>query len=147
MDNKQEVELQAIKLLALREHSRVELQRKLDKKGYHPDLIVTVLDQLAAQRKQSDARYAEHYVSVRAAKGYGPARIEAELRERGIAATLAQEAVQEANIDWMEQAEQVRLKKFGQPPPADWPGRAKQARFLQYRGFRQEDMRNVLNLG
>ncbi len=37
--------------------------------------------------------------------------------------------------DFHALARQVRSRKFGAEPPAAWKERARQARFLQYRGF------------
>src|SRR5579885_2595342 len=75
-----------MELLARREHSRRELAAKL--KRHHPDaaLIERVLSGLEAERAQSDDRFVSEYVRQRSEKGYGPLRIQQELRQRGITA-------------------------------------------------------------
>lgn len=82
----------------------------------------------------------------RAARGYGPRRIAAELRERGIADGLAAEVLDEADSDWFAAAAAVRLKKFGERPTLITQ-RAKQTRFLEYRGFESAQIRHALEHG
>ena len=125
----------ALNLLSRREHCRAELLAKLLARGHEPDAIGPVLDALEDERLLSDARYAESYLRVRSSKGYGPQRIRAELRERGVDTGLIHESMSEAQNDWFELARQVREKRFGHALPGDFKERAKQMRFLQYRGF------------
>jgi regulatory protein len=131
-------------LLARREHSRAELGAKLRARGADPSTLETVLDALAAERLQSDARYAEQYLRQRAEKGYGPLRIAQELRQRGVAESQVDEALARQEFDWTEQASAVRAKRFGRMPPRDIRERAKQVRFLEYRGFAADQIRQVL---
>ncbi len=91
----------------------------------------------------NDARYAEHYVSYHAARGEGPLRIEAELTEFGLAAELIQAAL-DAGPDWKARARDVRIRRFGPEVPETWPQKAKQGRFLQYRGFSSDHIRAAL---
>ena len=96
---------------------------------------------------QSDARYAEQYVAQRAARGYGPARIRAELRERGVTDADIDEALDGAAEDWAAIARDTRRRRFGAAGPADFRERARQGRFLQYRGFTSEQIRAALGPG
>lgn len=134
----------AIALLARREHSRRELAAKLSRKGFAAETVEPCLDELAAEGLLSDARYAESYTRARAAKGYGPRRIAAELGERGVEAGLAEQALAEAETDWERLAAEVRRKRFGDRVPADFKERARQMRFLQYRGFSGEQIRRAV---
>lgn len=102
-----------------------------------------MLDQLAREGLQSDRRYAETYLDSRARKGYGPVRIRQELRERGIADSLIDESLDASALDWTAVLAAVRDKKFGGAPPADFNERARQSRFLQYRGFSAEQIRRA----
>lgn len=129
-----QVRLKAMDLLARREHSQIELKRKLRQREFEPDLIEQALSQLAEEGLQSDARFAEAYAMMRANRGYGARRIELELQERGISDSLRDIAL-EAIDDWAERAQQARIKKFGPAVPTDAASKAKQLRFLQYRGF------------
>lgn len=122
-------------LLARREYARRELGRRLKAKGMPADLIEQVLDDLVAENLQSDARFAESFVSARSGRGQGPVRIRMELEQRGVASGLIENALDEAGVDWGELATEVRRKRFGPELPGDFRERARQSRFLQYRGF------------
>ena len=135
------VEATAVRLLAGREHSVEELRRKLTRKGYPPDKIEPVLLKLAGKRQASDERFTASFVHHHAKRGQGPVRIRAALRQQGIADGQVEEALRCAEIDWAQLARQVRRRKFGVAAPRSLAERAKQARFLQYRGFDAEQLR------
>jgi regulatory protein len=122
-------------LLARREHSRREMQRKLSSRGFDESVIQQVLEALVRERALSDDRFTEIYVHSRREKGYGPLRISQELRERGVDDGLIGDYVDERDPDWLELLRRVQLKKFGAGPPSSLQDKAKQIRFLQYRGF------------
>ncbi len=132
-------------LLARREHSGRELQQKLLARGFAPDDVEEVLAVLKTEGLQDDVRYAEAYICQRTAKGYGPVRIVRELRERGIKEELVEQTLAAMDMDWDERLQAVRLKKFGKHAPTDIRERARQSRFLQYRGFTSEQIRGVFN--
>ena len=73
----------AIDLLSRREHSQLELRKKLVAKGFADDEVDELLLRLHEENLQSDERYAESYVRQRVDKGYGPIRIRQELRQKG----------------------------------------------------------------
>jgi len=135
-----ELRQRAIALLARREHSRAELARKLAAHGT-PEEIETVLSQLEDQGLLSDARAAAALVRAQGAR-FGAARLRQNLRQRGIGSELAEAQVAEAG-DELERARGVWAKKFGELP-ADAREWARQARFLQGRGFSAEVIRKVL---
>jgi regulatory protein len=135
----------AMDLLMRREHAVAELQKKLNAKDYDADIVAEVVEQLTNEGLVSDARFTEAFVRYRANNGYGPRRIQSELRQRGV-----DEKMQAAHLDvgapqWFEQVAQVRTKRFGEALPEDFKERARQARFLQYRGFTNEQIRGVLD--
>lgn len=134
----------AMDILALREHGRVELKRKLLRKGALPDLVDAVLDELTADKLLSEQRYLESYIRSRAHSGYGPLRIQQELIERGISKTDAQQALAKTDHDWHEQLLAVWQRKFNQLPQ-DQKEKAKQGRFLLYRGFSMDMVSQLLN--
>ena len=136
----------ALELLARREHSRRELTRKLGTRGFPDDVIAPVLDELERSGSLADARFTDSFVRSRVGKGQGPQRIRAELAQRGIADTEADEALRSSDVDWRETIRAVRRKKFGAELPRDYAERARQARFLQYRGFSNEQIRAALEL-
>lgn len=125
----------AMDLLARREHSRRELYQKLTLRFSNRALIDQEIERLCNERLQSDARYTEVYLHSRAQRLYGPGRIKAELRERGIADEIIAAAFHHADINWQENLRKLEIGKFGTEPPADVREKAKRVRFLQYRGF------------
>jgi regulatory protein len=128
----------AMDLLARREHGRVELTRKLRQRGALPEMIDTALDRLTEEGLLSEARYLESFVSYRARSGYGPLRIREELSQRGLQRNDIELALRESGINWQEQLEDTWRRKFAGHLPIDVRERAKQGRFLSYRGYSME---------
>jgi len=91
----------------------------------------------------SDARFAEMLVHARKSK-FGSARVASELREKGVADDLIANAVVEIKSTEIENARGICRKKYKESPASreDW---AKQARFLQSRGFGFDVIKKVLN--
>ena len=133
-----DVRLAAMDLLARREHSVIELKRKLKRRFGDECAVDDQLAMLAEEGLQSDARFAESFLCQRSGSGYGPVRLKAELRERGLSDEQIEQALQELVIDWCEVASEVLEKKFGPEPPADVKEKARRLRFMQYRGFYQD---------
>ena len=133
----------AIGALARREHSRQELERKLAARGLASAPASAALDGLAEEGLQDDGRFAESYMRQRAERGYGPRRIVSELRQRGVQAPLIASVLAAAEHDWDALAAGVRQRKFGAPPRSA-PERARQTRFLEYRGFEAAQIRHAL---
>lgn len=125
----------AANMLARREHSVFELTRKLQQRDFPADVIDKVIATLIADRLLSNERYAESYVRMRSNRGYGPVRIRMEMQERGVEEALIETYLDGAEIDWFGVAREVRVRKFGEGLPEAFEQRAKQMRFLQYRGF------------
>jgi regulatory protein len=137
----------ALDLLARREHSRRELERKLGARGFEEDLIAPTLDALEESGELASARFTASFIRARAAKGQGPARIRAELAERGIGREQVDELLREAEIDWVALATSVRDKRFGAERPTDFKQRARQAQFLEHRGFDSGQIGRALGRG
>lgn len=133
----------AMDLLAMREHGRIELKRKLLRKGAEPQLIDAVLDQLTQDKLLSEERYLESYIRSRANNGYGPLRIQQELLERGLNKIEINQAIEHLGYDWQEKLRNLWGKKFGSPPK-DIKEKAKQGRFLLYRGFNMDMINKLL---
>ena len=135
----------AARLLSHREHTRAELRRKLLARAWSADDIDVALQRLAEQGMQSDERFTEQYVRLRTEKGYGPARISAELRERGVNGALVDAWLQAGDSQWRDRMEQLVLKKYGQPPAKDNQREiARCGRFLAQRGFPSRLIREYL---
>jgi regulatory protein len=136
----------ALDLLARREHSRVELERKLMAVGFPVETAAATLDALERSGALAASRFTDSFVRARVAKGQGPLRIRAELSERGIDEHGATAALRAEDIDWVEAARGARRKRFGPAPPRDFKERARQARFLKYRGFDVGQVRAAFEL-
>ncbi len=137
--------LAAMRLLTRREHSCQELKQKLQHKGFDAALAEKVTAQLQQEGLLSDARFAESYLRSRFNKGYGPIRIQQELKQRGAGEEIISATVIEDDPDWFELARRVREKRFGKALPGSLPERMKQQRFLQYRGFNQQQLKYALS--
>jgi regulatory protein len=141
------VEIAAVRLLTRREHSTDELIRKLVAKGYDKEVVARVVGKLTTKRLVSDQRFASDVVQHRARRGQGPVRIRAELRQQGVPEETIDRELEAAGVDWRAVAQDVRRRKFGAAPPRTRVERAKQARFLQYRGFSADQIRAALGGG
>jgi len=142
---KEELRQRALRLLAQRDHSRAELVRKLSSLGT-PAEIDEVLRRMAELDLQSDQRFAEQFVRNRAGR-FGAGRLMQELKRRGIAADLGEAALaSELPASEYERARRVWQSRFGQVA-ADRREWARQARFLQYRGFSSEVIHRLLKGG
>ena len=137
----------ALALLAGRDFGQAELARRLGRRGYPPGVVSAVVEGLVAERLLSEARFVEQFVRQHVGRGHGPVRIRAELRERGVAEAEIEAGIDAAGQDWAAVARDVRRRKFGLSPPGDYGERARQARFLQYRGFTAEHIRAALGPG
>lgn len=135
----------AMGLLARREHAQAEIKRKLRDRGYGSELTLEVVDDLTQRRLLSDERFAEMFIRSRAERGQGPVRLRAELRQLQIPVEQIDRLLVAAAVDWTELARSVRLRKFGKQPASSLGERAKQVRFLQYRGFTAAQIRAALD--
>ncbi len=128
----------ALNMLIRREHSQLELSRKLQQKDFSDKDIVDSISLLIEQKYQSDERFSESFIHMRYGQGKGPILIAAELKDRGI------KDFDLSIYDWFELAKHVRRKKFGLNIPADYKEKAKQKRFLRSRGFNLDQINKAL---
>ncbi|MFW5825483.1 MAG: regulatory protein RecX [Marinobacter sp.] len=136
----------ALRLLARREHSRLELSLKLRQRGTSPQVIEQVLDDFEERGWLSDARFAEVFVRQRLASGYGPLKIQADLRQRGVGSDPP-ELLAVAEDQWIERAVVLREKRFGLTDISqDWAERQRQGGFLARRGFSTEQVEQALEV-
>ena len=133
-----EARKKAMDFLARREYGQAELIRKLADKGYQRTIVEQTVRQLTEENLQSDDRFAEAFVQSRINQGKGPVRIRLDLGQRGIADATIELAIEDARADWHGLADAVRTRKFGSDLPNDFKEKARQMRFLQYRGFEQD---------
>ena len=129
--------------LARREYGQTELIRKLANKGFQSDVAALAVTQLTDEGLQSDQRFAESFVQSRINQGKGPVRIRMDLGQRGISDATIEIAIEDADPDWCALAREQRHKKFGSSAPSDFKEKARQMRFLQYRGFEQDHIQSA----
>lgn len=132
----------ALRLLAGREHSRAELERKLATHEEAPGELQRALDELQARGFISEQRVVDSVIHRRAAR-LGSGRVRQELLAKGIGTEVVAEAVKALQSTEVERAREVWRKKFGESAD-DAAGRAKQMRFLASRGFGAEAIRRVV---
>lgn len=126
----------AFAVLTRKEYSKQDLIEKLALYAEHRDEVLELVEELARENYQSDQRVAEMVVRSQIRKGKGPNRIKLALNAKKIDKALAQNDMQD--IDWYEQAYQLKVKKYGIEVATDPKLKAKQIRFLQYRGFEMD---------
>lgn len=141
----------AVNLLAVRDHSSVELTRKLRQR--YADLTTSDLERVFAELERSgylsNERFAQSYARSLVNRGQGPVKILYGLREKGIPDQLAKAALTQVEedeaIDWSQLAADLRARKFGEPLPNDFKERARQSRFLAGRGFNLDSINAVFH--
>ncbi|WP_086930183.1 regulatory protein RecX [Agarilytica rhodophyticola] len=135
---KKDVYNKAIELLSMREHSQAQLREKLQQKfNCDQSCLEPVLERLVDQGYQSDERFAIAFTRNRLAKGLGKRRVLQELMYKGITTDIAEQsfnAEAQGELASVNIIEQTWRKKF-KALPQDQKEKAKQYRFLQYRGF------------
>jgi len=142
IERRQQIEAICLRLLARLEHSRRELLDKLALRGFDRDEVEPVIDQIAEQNWQNDARYAEAYVRQRIQNGYGPMRIRYELQQRGINdADLDAQAEEQGG--WQNVLLDVYSRKYDDEKSLTQNEWLKRSRFLQQRGFSGEMIKRL----
>jgi regulatory protein len=140
-DTPAELKARALRYLVRREHSRAELARKLAPRAESPEALQVLLDHLVSRKQLSDERFAQERARSLSRK-YGPAKIRQDLRHRGIADEVIEQLSPENEA---ERARAILARKYRQPA-ASREERARQARFLQGRGFSYEAIKKALAL-
>jgi regulatory protein len=136
--------LSAMNMLAMREHSRFELEQKLSKKTENSELILAVLNKLQTDNLLCDQRFALMFIRSKANSGFGPYKIKQELQAKGVAKVLIADTLAELEINWFEKASELYLKRIARVTDIDMKEKHKQTRYLQNRGFSGEIARAVV---
>ncbi len=92
-----------------------------------------------------DERFALSFVRYRSQRGLGPQRLRADLRERQVDNDLIAAALAQEEIDFFQLCLETRHRKFGEALPQDFKLKAKQQRYLAYRGFSMDMIRYALS--
>jgi len=139
-----EARKKAMDYLARREYGRDELISKLANAGFDAGIAADEVGRLTDEGLQSDQRFAESFVQSRVNQGKGPVRIRQELKERGLSSATVEDALAENGQDWFGLAREVRVRKFGPDLPGEFKEKARQMKFLQYRGFEQDHIQSAV---
>lgn len=136
----------ALRALSRREHSAVELEHKLSRRGHDAATVSDILGRLQTDGWQSDGRYAEMLVRNRIGQGYGPLRIQHELAQSGVTDAVIRAALTAAAPDWDAVCAALYARRFRRAPSGagEWQ---KQYRYLASHGFTAEQIRRVLRDG
>ncbi len=135
----------ALRYLSAREHSRIELSRKLARHAQETDNVEQLLDALEAAKLLSQSRFCDSLINRRA-KRFGNSRILAELQSHGIAGDALADVKAGLADGEIARACDVWQRKFG-AVATDQAARAKQMRFLQQRGFSHRAIRAAMASG
>lgn len=134
MQDREQIAALAMRLLARREHCRLEMARKLELRKMDPALVQEVLDEFEGRGWLDDGRFADCFARTRIDAGYGPLRIRAELAQRGI--------VEEPSVmretdeaQWQRQCRALHDRRYGDGQAKDNREQLRRMRFLQRRGF------------
>jgi regulatory protein len=141
---KREISLRerALGMLARREHTRVEMRRKLSPHAEFPEQVEQLLDALTARGWLSETRFAESRANALARK-FGSLKIEHDLSNRGVSAEVVEHTVEQARTRELDTCRAAWQRKFG-VLPRDAAERGRQMRFLAGRGFSAEAVHRVL---
>lgn len=133
----------ALRLLAQREHSRLELERKLASHVDEGDDLAAVLDELEARNFINPERVAQSLAWRRGSK-LGTARVIQEMRSKGLDDDTVRAATTELRATERQRAHAIWRQRFG--APAETPQeKLKQMRFLASRGFSGDVVRKVIS--
>ena len=141
--NEAEVREIAVRYLSRREYGIEELRQKLLLRGADAGITDKVVDDLATENLVSDQRFTEMYVRMRIRRLFGPLKIKAELRSRGITDYQIGEAMPGDEETWFDKASQWAGKRC--QGELDYAGRAKLYRSLMNRGFTHEQANVALD--
>lgn len=139
----QELYQYAIFMLSRRDYSTVELQRRIKRRIRETEkdspteeaCLPQVIERLLESQYLDDNRTIYSFFRSYLNKSYGPLRIRQELRLKGFPSEIIERVLEETDTDWYTLCQEVHEKKFGGGKPKDFKEKAKQIRYLQYRGF------------
>ena len=135
----------AIQLLSRRDHGECELYQKLIYKGYDENAVYEAIKFCLDHNYLDDLRYAKSQIRQHVYKGHGERRIRQELKQKRVADSVVEQAMEEEPQEWFVLAKQVAEKKFKGQKATEPKEYAKQVRFLQYRGYSFEQIDYALN--
>ncbi|PJI34147.1 MULTISPECIES: regulatory protein RecX [Acinetobacter] len=133
----------AFAVLTRKEYAKAELIEKLCLYAEDRDEVLELVEELSRENYQSDQRVAETMLSSQKRKGKGPNQIKMKLKNKKVDTALIAEELKET--DWVQQAYELKVKKYGAEVTKDPKLKAKQIRFLMYRGFEMDTIIKAIN--
>ncbi len=143
MGEPESLRARALRMLARREHSRLEMQSRLSSRGADDAEVQSLLDEFEAKGWLSEQRFIDAVVQTRKRR-FGTAKVLRELKDKGVSEEGLAAARDVLRVEELETARSVWKKRFGEQP-STLAERAKQSRFLAGRGFSPEVIRTVLD--
>ena len=129
----------AFKFLSYRARSEVEIRLKLTQLGFSQKITETTLEKLRSLNLLNDETFARGWAREKGeVRGYGPLRVERELRQKGVAQSLIGRIVQETfgQQETKERAKKLLEKRFRGKDLSDRKTLHRAIAFLQRRGYR-----------
>lgn len=102
----------AVSLLAQRAHSSGEIEQKLRDRFYLPETVEMVLYKLEKEHFLNDEAFATEYAASLSRRQMGRTRITQELRRKGIAPALIQQALESLDAEEADDAALVLARKL-----------------------------------
>lgn len=124
-----------IMLLAKKDYSSGSLSRLLKKLTEKEEYVDRVIRRLSDNYYLNDTQLITNLIDKHTRKLHGPTRIKQEIRQKGFPQELIDQKIEESGIDWYSMAKEASIKKFFDTPPSEQKEKAKQIRYLQYKGF------------
>ena len=134
----------ALYWLSKRDYSVKDFKLKLDNVCQLDELKQVLLDEFIANDWLNEHRYLSAFVRAKVAAGLGVRRISLELQQHGIKLSDTEAHLAELNVDWFEQARRTYERKYGDTPVKDYKEKSKRYRFMQYRGFDNEQIQYAM---
>ncbi|MGD9265081.1 MAG: regulatory protein RecX [Lysobacterales bacterium] len=133
----------ALRYLARREYAVEELRHKITARGAEPAIVGSVINALVEENLLSDERFTEMYVRMRIRALFGPLKIRAELRGRGVPGAVIDQFWPADEETWFESASQWAARKH--TGELDYATKGKIYRSLMNRGFTHEQANVALD--
>ena len=130
--------------LTRREYAARELTERLLRTGFEPDEVEQLVFELQQKGLQSDDRFAEVFCRHRAGQSYGPLRIRAEMRARGVEPSLVDHHLSQVETDWFELATVLCRHRYGAEQVSDLKEKSRRYRYLSNRGFTNEQVQHAI---
>ncbi|MBF7687174.1 regulatory protein RecX [Acinetobacter rathckeae] len=134
----------AYRLLGRKEYSKAELTEKLQQYAEDINEVQAIVEQMIEYNYQNDERYAQQMFRSQLSKGQGPQRIKQKIQQKSVDLQFIEDQLESTN--WLAEAYALKVRKFGQEIATDPKIKAKQVRFLQYRGYSLDIIFKVIEM-